>query len=163
MKHHENFFGKDPKYVEPMPITELPLSEYSYDNLRIASKDWTEPVVVRQMFADSPARNWVKSKDFSGMSSLNKFNVSVIQNSTMGKDHYINCRTNKGKDSIMTPFEDAMKEILDYDPTKKIPSKTIVLPPASRSEREENHELDAAFHDLIEKDLDLKSFGGDWE
>lgn len=62
----------------------------------------------------------------------------------------------------MIPFEDAMKEILDYDPSKKIPSKTIVLPPASRTEREVDYELDKAFYALIDKDLDLKSFGGDW-
>ena len=51
MKHHESFFGKDPPFVEANPVIELALSDYSHENLRIASKDWTEPVVVRQMFA----------------------------------------------------------------------------------------------------------------
>lgn len=43
-----------------------------------------------------------------------------------------------------------------------LPSKTIVLPPASRSHRETNYELDAEFHKLVERDLDMRSFGGDW-
>jgi hypothetical protein len=47
MKHHNNFFGSNPALVEATPITELALGDYSYENLRIASKDWTEPVVVR--------------------------------------------------------------------------------------------------------------------
>ena len=55
-----------------------------------------------------------------------------------------------------------MKEILDYDPKGNVPSKTIVLPPASRTHREIDYNLDAAFFELIEKDLDLRSFGGDW-
>ena len=81
----------------------------------------------------------------------------------MGKDHWINCGvTDKAKDSKMTVFEDAMKDILDYNPNGKVPAKTIVLPPASRSHRETDYNLDNAFFDLVEKDLDLRSFGGDW-
>jgi len=151
MKHHESFFGKDPKPVAPSPVTELPLSEYSQENLRIASKDWMEPVVVRGMFAQSPALNWVKDKDFSGLSALNKFNVSVIQNSTMGKDHDINCGTFVGKDTKMMPFEDGMRDILDSNPNSTdVPTKTIVLPPASRTARDKDYALDEAFFKLVE-------------
>ena len=68
------------------------------------------------MFANSPALDWVKGKDFSAMSTLNKFNVSVIQNSTMGKDHDINCDNFPAKDTKMTNFEEAMIDILNTDP-----------------------------------------------
>ena len=47
LKHHDKFLGSNPPYVEPTSVTELALADYSYENLRIASKDWTEPVVVR--------------------------------------------------------------------------------------------------------------------
>jgi hypothetical protein len=63
----------------------------------------------------------------------------------------------------MTQFSDAAKEILAYDPSSDKPSKTIVLPPASRSHRETDYNLDDAFFDLVEKDLDYRKFGGDWE
>lgn len=79
MKHHQEFFGENPPLVEAGNITELALSEYSHENLRIASKDWTEPVIVRKMFANSPARNWVKSKDdISGLESISNFKVSIV-------------------------------------------------------------------------------------
>jgi len=47
MKHHHDFFGENPPLIEPTPIRELALEDYSYENLRIASENWTEPVVVR--------------------------------------------------------------------------------------------------------------------
>ena len=50
----------------------------------------------------------------------------------------------------MTTFYDAVNEILEYDPKNILPSKTIVLPPASRTHREIDNELDAAFFKLIE-------------
>jgi hypothetical protein len=50
----------------------------------------------------------VNSSDFSLLSPLYNFNVSVIQNATLGKDHNINCGTHKAKDTIMTPFKDAV-------------------------------------------------------
>ena len=62
----------------------------------------------------------------------------------------------------MTKFSEAITEILNYDPKSNIPSKTMVIPPASRTHREIDYELDAAIFDIIEKDLDLRSFGGDW-
>jgi hypothetical protein len=80
----------------------------------------------------------------------------------MGKDHNINCGLHKGKDAIMTTFSKAAKEILEYIPTSNKPSKTIVLPPASRSHREVDYALDEAFFNLVEKDLDYRRFGGDW-
>lgn len=107
LKHHDEFFGTNPPLVEPTPVTEMALSEYSHENLRIVSKNWTEPVVVRKMFANSPALKWADNKDL--LSPLNKFNVSVVQNSTMGKDHHINCGTHPGKDAVMTNFGDAVK------------------------------------------------------
>ena len=62
----------------------------------------------------------------------------------------------------MTPFDEAVEDILSYDPKSNIPSKTIVLPPASRTHREIDYALDAAFFELVEKDIDIRSFGGDW-
>ena len=59
------------------------------------------------MFANSPALKWADNKDL--LSPLNKFNVSVVQNSTMGKDHHINCGDHPGKDAVMTNFGDAVK------------------------------------------------------
>ena len=163
MKHHDKFLGSNPPYVEPTSVTELALADYSYENLRIASKDWTEPVVVRQMFAQSPALNWVQDgKNWNAMQSLKDFNVSVIQNATMGKDHDINCETFKGADSRMTLFSEAINQVFDYDPKSNQPAKTMVIPPASRTHREVDYDLDKALYDLIEKDLDYRVFGGDW-
>ena len=36
------------------------------------------------------------------------------------------------------------------------------MPPASRTARDKDYALDEAFFKLIEKDLDLRSLGGDW-
>lgn len=80
----------------------------------------------------------------------------------MGKDHDLNCDTYKFKDSKMIPFEDALKDILDYDPKSKVPSKTVVLPPASRTHRDVDYKLDGVWFELVEKDLDLRSLGGGW-
>ena len=38
----------------------------------------------------------------------------------------------------------------------------MVIPPASRTHREVDYDLDKALYDLIEKDLDYRVFGGDW-
>ena len=76
MKHHEDFFGKNPPLVKPTPVTEMALADYSHENLRIVSKNWTEPVVVRKMFANSPALKWADNEE--ALSTLSKFNVSVV-------------------------------------------------------------------------------------
>jgi hypothetical protein len=58
-----------------------------------------EPVVVRGLFADAPAvHKWDQP---GGLDSLSEFKVSVVQNSTRGKDHWINCGGHPGVDSIM--------------------------------------------------------------
>ena len=167
LAHHASHFGPSPPLVSPSPVLELSALDYSYDNLRLASKEWTEPVVVRGMFKDSRALHW--SSDLFGpgspLSALSDFNVSVVQNSTLGKDHDFNCGlTFPGvPDTVMTKFSSAAKEIKTYDPTSTKPSKTLILPPASRTHREVDRSLDSAFASIVERDIDLRRFGGDWE
>jgi len=36
-------------------VTEIQLQDYSYENLEIASKGWTQPVLVRGLFANTGA------------------------------------------------------------------------------------------------------------
>lgn len=60
----------------------------------------------------------------------------------------------------MTPFENAYDEIAAYDPSAGRPSKTIILPPASRGARVGDPKLDAKLYELIERDIGLQRIGG---
>ena len=86
--------------MEASAVRELAKEDYSWEALRKASDNWLEPVIVRGMFADTAAvKTWPtsasgaeESEELSnGLASLSKFDVSVVQNSTVGKDHWINC------------------------------------------------------------------------
>jgi hypothetical protein len=159
-KVHEKRLGPNPPLVEPTAVRELAKEDFSYENLRIASDDWMEPVIVRGLFSDSKAVNdWKKP---GGLDSLSDFKVSVVQNSTRGKDHWINCGGHPGVDSIMERFGDALEEVNAYNPNSSVVSKTLVIPPASRSDRVPDPHLDAAIGQLVRDGLDLEKLGGAW-
>lgn len=87
MRAHRNHFGDSPPEVPAKAVIELRKEDYSYEALRKASHGFTEPVVVRGLFADAAAVKWT---DTAGLvEALSGFNVSVTQNSTMGKDHWM--------------------------------------------------------------------------
>mmetsp|Transcript_10911 Transcript_10911/g.14189 ORF Transcript_10911/g.14189 Transcript_10911/m.14189 type:complete len:383 (-) Transcript_10911:251-1399(-) len=160
MKVHDLRLGPNPKPIEPTQVRELAKEDYSYENLRIASDNWMEPVIVRGLYADSPAvTDWKKP---GGLEPLSDFDVSVVQNSTRGKDHWINCGGHPGVDSIMQRFGDALDEVNAYDPLSKYVSKTLVIPPASRSDRVPDPYLDAAIGKMVNDSLDLSKMGGSW-
>lgn len=86
--------------MEASAVRELAKEDYSWEALRKASDNWLEPVIVRGMFSDTAAvKTWPTSASgaegseelSNGLASLSKFDVSVVQNSTVGKDHWINC------------------------------------------------------------------------
>ncbi|GMI34810.1 hypothetical protein TeGR_g591 [Tetraparma gracilis] len=144
-------------------------ADFEYENLRAASKGFTEPVVVRGMFSDSRLMEWAANLSSPATTSflpeLLPYNVSVVQNSTLGKDHSINCNTHRAADTRMTPWAEAVDSILSDDPfDASTPSKTLILPPASRTHRDTNTALDDAFSRIVDRDADLARFGGGgWE
>lgn len=159
MEVHLKRLGPNPKPVQPTPVRELALADYSWEALRAASDNFREPVVVRGLFADSAA---VKTWGESGLAVLDSFNVTVVPNSTIGKDHFINCGEHKAAHSIDQLFSEAMHEIKQYDPNGANVSKTMILPPASRSVRTRNPAFDSAMTRLVDDDLDLTRIGGPW-
>ena len=67
----------------------MPAAEYSYEKLRVMSDNFREPVVVRGFYKDSPAlKKW--NPDYVS-NLLGPYDVTVMQNSTLGKDHDLNC------------------------------------------------------------------------
>jgi len=86
-RHHATLCA--PPQIAPSAVRELAKEDYSYEALRIASDNWMEPVIVRGLFSDVAAvNNWPLP---GGLNALDPFSVSVVQNSTRGKDHWINC------------------------------------------------------------------------
>jgi hypothetical protein len=178
MRVHEARLGSDPPRVAPTPVRELAKEDYSWEALRDASDNWREPVIVRGMFSDTEAvAKWPASSVAAsmagvtgngvdidgGLSSLAHFNVSVVQNSTMGKDHWINCGGHPNVDAVMEPFGAAFHDIERYDPNSTgAVAKTIVVPPASRSDRVRDPALDDALSKLVDAELDLPRIGGSW-
>lgn len=157
---HEKRLGLDPAPVAPSGVTELRKEDYSWERLRAASHGFTEPVIVRGLFSDAPAvRKWPQP---GGLDSLAEFQVSVVQNSTRGKDHWINCGGHPGVDTVMERFGSAVADVDAYDPSSSAVSKTLVVPPASRSDRAPDPKLDLALGKLVDADLDLPRIGGSW-
>jgi hypothetical protein len=161
LQAHQAHFGPNPTKVAPTPVFSLSREQYSYEALRVASSDFTEPVVVRGLFSDVPAMQWANSSlpGNDAFEALAQFNVSVIQNSTLGKDHWINCGGH-GADTAMQNFGEASARILADDRWSSAPSQTLILPPASRTHREVDEGLDKTFAGLVERDLDLRRMGG---
>ena len=186
LQSHLAHFGPNPTRISATPVASIPSHNYSYQALKTASKDFTEPVVVRGLFKDTPAMHWAAglqeaaadrdalqwngTNEAGGTSTneagttafslLDRFNVSVVQNSTLGKDHWINCGQHVAADTIMTNFGAAVAQIVASDPWDDMPSQTLILPPASRTHREVDVELDETFNRLVERDLDLQRMGG---
>jgi hypothetical protein len=52
--------------------------------------------------------------------------------------------------------------VVAYDPNASAVAKTLVIPPASRSDRAPDTALDAALAKLVSADLDLPRIGGSW-
>lgn len=64
-------------------LPEMPASEYSYEKLRVLTKDFTSPAVVRGLFADAPAlEKWTQPGYLSGV--LGDFEIPIIHDSTYG-------------------------------------------------------------------------------
>ena len=145
MKVHAARLGSDPPRVAPTAVRELAKEDYSWEALREASENWREPVIVRGLFSDVAAVSKWPLAGSSGLAPLAGFNVSVVQNSTMGKDHWINCGGHPNVDAVMEPFGAAFSDIERYDPNSTgLVAKTIVVPPASRSDRVRDPALDDA-------------------
>jgi len=160
-KHvHEKRLGLNPTPVAPSPVRELAKENYSWEALRIASDNFMEPVIVRGLFSGSAAvETWPEP---GTLDALKDFKVSVVQNSTRGKDHWINCGGHPGVDTVMQNFGAALDEVRAFDPSSQTESKTLVVPPASRTDRVADPYLDAALGKLVERDLDLPRLGGSW-
>jgi len=141
-----------PKEVqEATPVTELAAANYSFEALGEASENWREPVVVRGLFD--------VGNSAAVFDALRGFDVSVVQNSSLGKDHDFNCgNVPEGRvDSKMENFGAAFDEIV-----AGTSSKTIVVPPASRSDRRNDPALDAALVKAVDDIINLPALGGPW-
>jgi hypothetical protein len=144
------------RVLQPTPITELPLAEYSYERLEQLSEGFTRPVVVRGLFSNSSAVRLWKNCDYLA-EQIGHHEVNVVQNGSQAAYHWVMCHKNKLSDwAHQEAFDDAIKEIGSNSKSLK----TIVLPPASRSKRVRNAEMESRFNAMANRDLDLPRIGG---
>jgi len=143
-------------------VPELPLESYSWDNLKIASLDWTRPVVVRGMFKNSTAvETW--SPEFL-MNLFKDLKVNILPNATVRRSPDLYCvEGDPGKNNrpaVYLPFNESVQRMLT-DPTTV---EGIILPPASRSQRVRHQgvkdELESNWEGAVMRDLGLDRLNG---
>lgn len=141
----------------PIPVAELSIEDYSYENLRIASDNWREPVIVRNWAKDTRAiQSW--SPEYV-RERLGQYDVVVYQNATLGKDHELNCDAPWTRNAVWTQLEKLGDAISEIETGESL--KTIVIPPASRVKRAFNASAQADYMSLV-RELELEKLGGPW-
>jgi hypothetical protein len=137
----------------------LQADEYSIEALEKASEGWTQPVIVRGMFANASAlTKWAEPTYLADTVFVNT-SVSVIHNGTISKHYEMVCAPKDKKReadetfSEYKPFNEVVQRIANGSP------ETIVFPPASRSKRVRDRGVEERWNAAISKDLDLKRIG----
>eukprot|EP01038_Epipyxis_sp_PR26KG_P009011 gene9011-12153_t len=142
--------------IPATPVTIIEASDYSFKALEVLSKGWTQPVLVRGLFKDAAALkdwsnpNYLISKTFGNNS------VSVIHNGTIAKHYDMVCGPQSDAEvfSEYKPFDETIRRIA-YNKSLE----TIVYPPASRSKRIRDKEVEPKWNDMVKNDLDLARIG----
>jgi len=138
--------------IQGTPMDEILASEYSYERLRVVSQDWTEPVVVRGLFANATSSSKWRDPEYLINSGFFRNNTSVVINGTV----YFNrvCNPEIPEFSVEKPFDETVRRIAQGS------LETIVFPPASRSKRFRNAAVEEAWNRLVDTDIDLSRIGG---
>lgn len=130
----------------PKHLPEILAEDYSYDSIRVASRDFRLPVIVRGLFKNSTA---VKEWKYDGRLSqfLGKFNIPVVRNAVVGtlQDH-----------REIVRFDEAFTELLSLPKSKEY----LFFPVKSRftfngSETGSAHKLQEAVDEICHDDLNL--------
>jgi len=141
--------------IPATPLVEIQAKDYSIKALEMLSRDWTQPVIVRGLFADSPAlQKWVDA-DYLINNAFGSYNTSVIHNGTIVKHYEMVCGEEEPTETFSEdkPFDSTIRRIM------KGSTETIVYPPASRSKRVREMELEKKWNELVKQDLDLTRIG----
>jgi len=87
---------------------------------------------------------------------MGSYETNTVQNGSQLDYHKVNCHIKKITEwAKQEPFDKVMQELEDPNSLK-----TIVFPPASRSKRVRDKEMEEVFNALVTKDLDLPRIGG---
>jgi hypothetical protein len=129
-KHIEQRDLDRSRVLEPTPILEISKEEYSYEKLAEVSKAFSQPVLVRGLFADAPAvKTW--TPEFLA-EAMGDHEVNTVQNGSMADYHWVNCHQRTLAEwAKQEPMNKVFME-LKANPNSL---KTIIFPPASRSSR----------------------------
>jgi len=141
--------------IPPSSVMEIQAKDYSYHALKMLSQDWTQPVIVRGLFADSPAlTNW-RNPDYLIGKTFGSNLTSVIHNGTIVKHYEMVCgKEEEGETfSEYKPFDQTIRRIMAGS------TETIVYPPASRSKRVRDKELEIKWNEMVKNDVDLARIG----
>lgn len=145
--------------VAPTSPAVIEAKDYSIDALEKASQGWTQPVIVRGMFADAPAISKWSTPNYLADNVFINSSVSVIHNGTISKHYDMVCAPKNQKVaaaesfSDYKPFNEAIDRIMQGSP------ETIVFPPASRSKRIRDRAVEERWNKVISEDLELKRIG----
>ena len=141
--------------IPATPVVEIQAKDYSVKALEMLSRDWTQPVIVRGLFADSPAmKKWVDA-DYLISKTFGSNLTSVIHNGTIIKHYEMVCGDEEQAETFSEykPFDQAIRRIMTGS------TETIVYPPASRSKRVREKQLEEKWNAMVKEDLDLGRIG----
>lgn len=151
---------RDLRRDEEIPATPpviIEAKDYSFRALELLSQHWTQPVIVRGLFADAPALSKWTSPDYLAQTFLNS-SVSVIHNGTIVKHYEMVCAEEEQGEATFSeykPFVETLRRIASEGSTE-----TIVYPPASRSKRIRDKEVEERWNEMVKNDVNLKTVGG---
>lgn len=117
--------------IPATPVTIIEAKDYSYRALELLSQSWTQPVIVRGLFADAPALQKWTDPDYLISRTFDNSSVSVIHNGTIVKHYEMVCGPEDQAENFSEykRFDEVIHRIT------KGSTETIVFPPASRSKR----------------------------
>lgn len=147
----------DGKRIPPIPPVIIEAKDYSFRALELLSQHWTQPVIVRGLFADAPALSKWTSPEYLAQTFQNS-SVSVIHNGTIVKHYELVCAEEEQGEASFSeykPFVETLHRIASQGSTE-----TIVYPPASRSKRIRDKEVEERWNDMVKADVDLTRIGG---
>lgn len=141
--------------IPATPVVEIQAKDYSYKALELLSQQWTQPVVVRGLFADAPALKKWSTPDYLIKRTFGSNLTSVIHNGTIVKHYEMVCGRAEDAETFSEykPFDETIKRIMNGSP------ETIVYPPASRSKRIREKELEESWNSMVKEDIDLTRIG----
>jgi len=149
---------RDLNHNVKVPATLMPeihAADYSYEALEILSQNWRQPVVVRGLFKSSPAVQKWSNPDYLISNVFGSNETSTIYNGTIAHQCERPCERVNQSYSREKAYDETIRGILNGDSLE-----TIVFPPASRSKRLRNQQLEGVFNRIVDQELDLQRIGG---